>query len=442
MNTNHTFNTQALTHWDIYVPETARLLHDATGYPIKRALHKVAWFYDEVINEFIRMHLYANSDMIELGRYHFAKSRISVKLHKFVSNSKTYKLFKTIQELNPLFFDIELGNNISHKISLVQVIPSFQKVINNALTNSTVVTNALLGDYMEDGFLCIKHEKVSIDANSLRNARGSFIDDETGEIKEYSVKVANYLLCLNDVFGYIPHVPNESDFGRKYYRMINLQGAPKEVRNAAMPNAIEVDINSCSNEFLMQSADMYGVSCNYLKMFSAEKQSVREEITKMVFGIDKNSKKFKDKLKLIKQCITALGFNARLSSGNKSAISNLLKDKCRVNWFNHHPFIRGYYNDINNITKAFIDANEDRLSHESFLFSNDNIGMPKVIPSKFMAYGYQHFERNAMDTAFAGFERNIKLMVHDGCYVEGMDEDDLNVVESRFAKLGLTISVE
>ena len=95
MNTNHTFNTQALTHWDIYVPETARLLHDATGYPIKRALHKVAWFYDEVINEFIRMHLYANSDMIELGRLPRAVLVLSyissLVIQRHISYLKLYK---------------------------------------------------------------------------------------------------------------------------------------------------------------------------------------------------------------------------------------------------------------------------------------------------------------------------------------------------------------
>ena len=30
------------------------------------------------------------------------------------------------------------------------------------------------------------------------------------------------------------------------------------------PNAIEVDIDSCSNEFLMQQANEHGVSCDYL----------------------------------------------------------------------------------------------------------------------------------------------------------------------------------
>jgi hypothetical protein len=47
MNTHYTFQTHALTHWDLYVPETARMLHDATGYPITKALNKVAKFYEK-----------------------------------------------------------------------------------------------------------------------------------------------------------------------------------------------------------------------------------------------------------------------------------------------------------------------------------------------------------------------------------------------------------
>jgi hypothetical protein len=426
------------------------MLHDATGYPITKALNKVAKFYDVVINEFIRNNLYADDDMDSLRRYRFAKKSISDILGRFEANTKPYKLFKTIMELNPLFFDIEVGTNISKKISLVQVTSSFKKAIDDALTNSIVVTNALLGDYMEDGSLCVKHEKVYIDADSLRSARSGFK-------KKRAVKVANYLLCLNDVFGYLPHIPNESNFGRLYYRCINLQGAPKELRKAALPNAIEVDIDSCSNEFLMQQANRHGVGCDYLKLFSLEKTNIRVEITKKVFDVDESDANFycdfgtececdnkcdckpvtNSYLKIIKQCITSIGFGARIIDYKDNAICNLLQNKIHRARFLNHEFITGYSSDMKKITTAVVKAHPE-LHDLPYLHSNSG----KLSPSKLMAHQFQHFERYAMDTAFAGFDEYVKLRIHDGRYIEGMSPDDLNVVKRRFADMKLTVSVE
>jgi hypothetical protein len=42
MKTHYEFKTQVLTHWELYVKETARLLHVHTGYPINKSLTKVA----------------------------------------------------------------------------------------------------------------------------------------------------------------------------------------------------------------------------------------------------------------------------------------------------------------------------------------------------------------------------------------------------------------
>ena len=59
-----------------------------------------------------------------------------------------------------------------------------------------------------------------------------------------------------------------------------------------------------------------------------------------------------------------------------------------------------------------------------------------------MAHQFQHFERYAMDTSFAGFDKYVKLRIHDGIYIEGMPGVYLNVVKRRFADMKLTVSVE
>jgi len=414
----------------LYVKETARLLHVNTGYPINKSLTKVAKFYDVVINEFIKQTIYNKDALLGLGIYNIYLTGFAKELGTFNVNKTRRCVYKSILAVCPLFRVLDEGNGLSKKLTSVVVIPSFRKVINEGMTNSYLVSDCIFRDYLDEVSDPLKHEKVYIDADSLRSARSGFK-------KMHSVKLANYLLHVHKVFGYLPHIPNESNFGRLYYRCLNLQGAPKELRKVALPNATEVDIDSCSNEFLMQQAKEHGVSCDYLKLFSAEKTNIRIEITKKVFDVDKSDANFDSYLSVIKQCITAIGFGARIIDYKENAISNLLQNRIHRARFLNHEFITGYSSDMKNISTAVVNAHPE-LHDLPYLLSNGG----NLSPSKLMAHQFQHFERYAMDTAFAGFDKYVKLRIHDGRYIEGMNVDDLNVVKRRFADIDLTVSVE
>jgi len=414
----------------LYVKETARLLHVNTGYPINKSLTKVAKFYDVVINEFIKQTIYNKDALLGLGIYNIYLTGFAKELGTFNVNKTRRCVYKSILAVCPLFRVLDEGNGLSKKLTSVVVIPSFRKVINEGMTNSYLVSDCIFRDYLDEISDPLKHEKVYIDADSLRSARSGFK-------KMHSVKLANYLLHVHKVFGYLPHIPNESNFGRLYYRCLNLQGAPKELRKVALPNATEVDIDSCSNEFLMQQAKEHGVSCDYLKLFSAEKTNIRIEITKKVFDVDKSDANFDSYLSVIKQCITAIGFGARIIDYKENAISNLLQNRIHRARFLNHEFITGYSSDMKNISTAVVNAHPE-LHDLPYLLSNGG----NLSPSKLMAHQFQHFERYAMDTAFAGFDKYVKLRIHDGRYIEGMNVDDLNVVKRRFADIDLTVSVE
>jgi hypothetical protein len=450
MKTHYEFKTHVLTHWELYVKETARLLHVNTGYPINSSLAKVAKFYDVVINEFIKQTIYNKDALLGLGIYNIYLTGFAKELGTFYVNKTRRCVYKSILAVCPLFRVLSQGNGLSKKISSVVVIPSFRKVINEGMTNSYIVSDCIFRDYLDEVSDPLRHEKVYIDAVSLRSARSGFK-------KMHSVRLANYLLQVHDVFGYLPHIPNESNFGRLYYRCINLQGASKEVRKAALPNAIEVDIDSCSNEFLMQQANEHRIGCDYLKLFSLEKTNIRVEITKKVFDVDESDANFycnstpececdfdcdckpvtDSYLKIIKQCITSIGFGARIIDYKDNAINTLLKDDIHRARFLNHEFITGYSADMKNITTAVVKAHP-KLHDLPYLHSDGG----KLSPSKLMAHQFQHFERYAMDTAFSGFDKYVKLRIHDGRYIEGMSPDDLNVVERRFADMKLTVSVE
>jgi hypothetical protein len=424
------FKTKVISVRDDYVNQAATLINSTTGYSFVKAVAKASIFFEEVVFEFIRREITTDDDLLTNKKYYISKSYLTKKLGTFQVSGNRHCVLKTINKAAPLFFDVTIGSKITNKITLAQATSSFQKILNEATTNSQIVASAMFDGFLDELSDPLKHDKIYIDANSLRGA-------VAGYNKVHDIKVANRLLHFNNVFGYLPHIINESLFGRKYYKGINLQGASKRIRKDAFPNAIEIDINSASNEWLMRQAKLYGLNYSLIKEFSKHKESVRIAITIDVFGEHYSEEDFGN----IKQCITAIGFGARLGNTRENAICKILKNKIHRSKFMKHWFIKDYYEKMNEIGKAVYKANKDQLKNVDCLYSVNKKNKKLFKKAKLMAYLYQHFERDAMDTAFTGFKDNIKLMVHDGCYVEGLSDQDIVVVKQRFKKKGLTVSL-
>jgi hypothetical protein len=424
------FKTKVISNCELYVSNTARKLSAETGYPLSKALLKVSHFLELAVFEFIRCELSTDSDLVALKRRYISKSKLANSLGTFRVSKKRFCVLKTVNSINLLFFDVAVGSKVTGKTSLVQATNFFQKILDEANTNSAIVTSAMFDEFIDDLADPLKYDKVYIDANSLRHA-------VTQYHKAHDIKVANSLLHFHTVLGYLPHIINESPFGRKYYRGINLQGASKRIRQDALPNAIEIDINSASNEWLMQQAKLYGLDYSLIAEFSKHKKLVRIGIAIDVFGKNYSDDEFNN----IKQCITAIGFGARMNNIRGNAIHDIIKNGVRRSKFTKNWFIKGYCQEMVEIGKAVYRANKDQLKDVDCLYSVTKTNRKLFKKAKLMAYLYQHFERDAMDTAFAGFQNNIKLMVHDGCYAEGLSDKDIDIIKRRFRKNSLTVSV-
>jgi len=426
---NKSFRTNPITHEDLFIRSASQHLIDNTGCSIKQANKYSSKFYDGVINELIRQYPYTNRLYKKIHLFGFSRGKLSRKLGSFQVNKVRYYTFTEIDKATDLIKSASKGNGIDKQLSEVSISSTLYNIIIESMTDDQKVFDATYEHYQKELLDPLLHDKVYIDADSLT----SYLNSGT-DFKKNEVPTIKRLLQLNSIHGYIPHIINMSDFGRKYYRGINLQGATSGTRKAALPDSTDIDINSCSNEFLIQQANKYGVSCDYLKEYSANKEQIRIDISKAVFGENPTD----DELKKIKQGITAIGFGARMIDRSGNALNKIIKNGIKRAWFINHKFMVGYYNDMSDIGKAVYAANKNELADEKFLESSKG----RMSKSKVMAYLYQHFERHAMMTAFAGFEQNIKLMVHDGCYVEGLPSAAIAVIKARFAEMGLTISVD
>ncbi len=423
-----TFNTSPITHEDLFIRNASQLLIDNTGCSIKQANKYTLKFYHGIINELIRQYPNTNRLYKKINLFGLARGKLSRTMGSFRANKIRYYTFTEIDKITDLITSAYKGDSIDKKLSEVSISPTFHNIILDKITDNQRIYDATYEHYHKELSDPNLFDKVYIDVDSLTSYLNS------GITCQLDVRVINRLLQLNSIHGYVPHIINMSDFGRKYYRCINLQVASSDIRRAALPDCIEIDINSCSNEFLIQQANTYGVSCDYLKEYSANKDQLRIDITKAVFGDNYT----KDELKIIKQCITALGFGAIMTDRSGNAINKIIKNGIKRAQFINHKFMVGYYNDMSNIGTAVYAANKTKFANMECVKTEKG----RLSKSKVMAYLYQHFEHDTMMRAFDGFKSNVKLLVHDGCYVEGLSIGAIALIKERFADMKLTVSID
>jgi hypothetical protein len=241
-----------------YVEVTAQLIHVDTGYSLRKATEVVSKAFDKITNELIRMNIDSNSGS-RIYRFHL--NEVDRKIGSFQIKCKTHYVLDCINKLNPLFTVIEKGGKYPKpRLTLVQISPNLYSEITWAVTNSTYAASAIFEGFSEEQFNDSSiFDKIYIDNSSLRN----FISSDTSIYKKY---FANILLQISYKYGYIPHLISESPYGRKYYKKrYNLQLAHKSIRKASFPNAVEIDINSASNEWLMQQAQLYNLDYQHIK---------------------------------------------------------------------------------------------------------------------------------------------------------------------------------
>lgn len=231
------------------------------------------------------------------------------------------------------------------------------------------------------------------------------------------------LLIAQATNGQLPMIVHESNFGRKYYRGLNLQSCAKVVREAALGPCWSVDIeNAVVNWKYSTMNDDTQAKLTYTREYIQDKQRIRKQLALLIFG---NTEDYS--INTIKRIMTAVGFGARgetncwykTSTGawTQGSISEILYSKeLRTKLFTD-PWMMSFMMEQEVMNRAIessllpVFQSKPKLKQMVLTASGKRISVQKMI-----ALAYQRAERTIMEQIDEWANAKRILLVHDGAY--------------------------
>lgn len=350
----------------------------------------------------------------------------------------------------PYNFDIQ-GSNITQKVSLVTL--NFEiKTLIKLKDAETLVAKRYEGVDLTDPKqvditpINLQSLKSYIKANDNLSYRNEKVD-------EYNNHASEILLVSEYLDGVLPQIIVESDFGRRYYKGLNLQNVSKVVRNAALGDNYEYDLNSAVYAIKLNYASeitdkKFTYTSEYIEGGGKYKDSIRKMLALHCFDIDKNSKYFDERVKIIKHAITAIGFGAKKTSTGYfdkttnqikyTALSDIFtytvkgddgkdikiplkkkidgKDVLCIDLFLQHKWMSEFIKEQDEMTKLIVHSCIENkiVTKETHPFLVD--GRNAINTNRTIAYFFQSSERIIMDKICEQIEKDgikVLLRVHD-----------------------------
>jgi hypothetical protein len=264
-------------------------------------------------------------------------------------------------------------------------------------------------------------EVVPIDMHSL----DAFIENTNREIQlstknskheatlYRNLRQAKYIKLISEYFysafdrHVLPQIPNPSEYGRVYYKGINIQNSTKEVRTACLGNHCVYDLNAAVYAIKLMmvrkilkdnNIDDYG-HFTYTKEYLDWKSPIRKKLAEHI-------KKYPDPEKLVKEAITAIGFGARIGGGSwqvdgewhTTSIEDIIMNPTDRHNFMNDPWIKEFVREQQAITTIITDEfKKDKSFCESVANVPNMFKNNKIRKSQIMSYVFQHAEKAIMD---------------------------------------------
>ena len=389
-------------------------------------------------------------------------------------NGKSISIKTAIQKLNPLFEVITTGNNINKSKSLINASHLIGYVIERGLPHSEslpIIIDMVYGEDAKNLDKTDMYKAVRIDLFSLKNYISrtkkyySTLDYQHGNRNKTisCIDKANKIYAIASGFlGFMPHFESlDNTSSRTYYKYLNLQNCPKDVRLASLGKCVSIDIENSVYNWKLNMGNEYGLSTRYICDYVEHKKSIRDRLNDVVFGEINKSGKFPyaSSIKRIKNALTALSFGARCdpnhlphsfrkdNTHNKGKKSNTeYKKEGALNKIFYGNQLKAFASDeyIVNLVNEQKVIDTEIFNRNKQLFMGDISVMKggRISKNTMVSSMYQTYEKNIMDYAMSGFEDKIILNVHDGVYMSEISVDDIKTIRMRFHEYKLKIEVE
>lgn len=351
-----------------------------------------------------------------------------------------FNTFQTFKER--ILAPIQVGNNLKGMLTMAELNYELEELL-IAQGDGVELCRELYRDFA-DQIARDDVDMVPIDMFSLISfIRGNFDQDRTrtrsvATLNNYLYHALRIQLIAVENDNHMPHVINESRFGRKYYKGPNLQNTPKRVRHAALGTCHEYDIESSVFAWKYSWFKSICVSNDELVPMPSTseyldyKNAKRKQLARAVFDSDEEGW-----VNIIKEAITAIGFGAPAratgyvvqGSYEPSALNTIITSKTRLQIFLDDPWVQEFVEEQRSINRIIVEA--ARLQGMEPHFRSipellDRAG--RLRPNSVVSYLYQQTERQILEYLIRECDSaEILLTVHDCIYTRR----PINLLEAR-----------
>lgn len=430
-----------------------KLIHIPEGFvrkfpnlsPAKQRKHYIK--YITVIRDYMFKRLpFLNEDYTYLP-----KKKMFDECGEFQYKNTRYYIWKEFSEVQPFFYytESDTGNNLKFTKNLferntkVRFMDFHHRHIDILidLGSAEELVKLFYGDLSEENI--DKLHVIDIDMTSLNN----FIDNcnvslktlDSADKRLQKIRTNRYQAKYTKIIGeffeqvygrpVLPMLPKKSQYGRTYYKGINLMSMSEEVRRAVIGSYHQYDLNAAVYAIkLMLAKDILkeqGIShigkFTFTKEYLDRKSRLRKDLVKEC--MKDTPVNFDSKLKYIKEAITAIGFGARIGGSGwqtedntwkNPAINDIIKNPKDRERFINHSFVIGFTKEQKDMTKLIVDYylqdTEFVNTIQSIKDMYNNNG--RVRKAQVMAYIYQKTEALIMDQ-IEPLANDVVIRIHD-----------------------------
>ena len=366
-----------------------------------------------------------------------------------ICGTKTRKsMVMSIVEVCPVYTLTTLGSNLTGKVSMIKLNFDLLRLLDTKQIRE--ITERV---YEQDiNAEKIERDDATIDMDSLRayikgNENLSYSNSTT---RQYNAEARLILLMAEAHNGLLPQVVNESPFGRRYYRGLNLQNTSRVVRYAALGKCYEYDLNAAvyAIKFNM-CADIdpftrFTYTGEYLEGGGKYKSQIRNRLARLAFNDSEHSAHVKQQnIDRIKTALTMIGFGATKSGkgyydssrhwkyGSLAAVFSY-QDKTTkkpvfmqdsYDRFINDSWVSCFFQEQTAMTNMLFDyftktTNFITKENHPFLLAEK---APRLSKNRCISYLFQSQERIIMDQVHAYcVQQNIPVLlrVHDAIYTK------------------------
>lgn len=222
-----------------------------------------------------------------------------------------------------------------------------------------------------------------------------FLHNATGQV----LRMAKTDVAGN---GYVMHRYDMSKSGRLYAKGINLQTAPRLVKQAALHGMWEYDFANCHFAIIDQMAQRFGYECKAIRHYLQHKKLTRAALA-LKAGISEEA---------AKQCLLATMYGARATEWHGSAIVQTVGVEAARRLFAVEEFA-AIKADIQGARRCIL-ANWPRIANGRLANAMGKAIVSTAKAEERLAHLTQGVEAAALKAALAEYPDDIVLLQHDG----------------------------